>query len=149
MSSDKLIEKVVIYILRIKKNRQEILVFDHVKYPEVSQQVPAGTVELNEDLQLAAIRELYEESGVKLAALQLAGSYVFFGIHSGQFQERNIFVSEASEALKDEWIHTVSGKGDDQNLQFKYYWMPIEEAHKSLKGRLADGFIFCKDYLRK
>ena len=54
-----LIEKVVPVILRDINQRTEILVFKH---PIAGIQIVKGTVETNEELEEAALRELYEES---------------------------------------------------------------------------------------
>lgn len=143
----KIVEKVVIYILRKRGDSEEVLVFDQIKYPHVNPQVPSGTVDAGEDLKQAAFRELFEESGLKLKSeFKCIGHYVFYKNFNRQFQERNFFVTHLSEELPEEWIHIVSGEGVDKNLEFKYYWMPIEEAQKKLTVNLGDGFIY---YFRK
>lgn len=43
---------------------EKLLVFRHVDHPEAGIQVPAGTAEHDEDLELAALREAEEESGL-------------------------------------------------------------------------------------
>ena len=42
----------------------EVLVFYHVKYPEVSPQLPSGTVEINAPHAQAAQREFLEETDI-------------------------------------------------------------------------------------
>ena len=58
-----LIEKVVPVIFRNINQRTEILVFKH---PIAGIQIVKGTVETNEELEEAALRELYAESGFLL-----------------------------------------------------------------------------------
>jgi len=57
-----LIEKVVPVVFREINNNLEILVFRH---PLAGIQIVKGTVEHQEQLEHAALRELYEESGIK------------------------------------------------------------------------------------
>ncbi|MGX5266288.1 NUDIX domain-containing protein, partial [Klebsiella pneumoniae] len=57
-----LIEKVVPGVFRKINNNLEILVFRH---PLAGIQIVKGTVEHQEQLEYAALRELYEESGIK------------------------------------------------------------------------------------
>ena len=68
-----LIEKVVSVILRDINQRTEILVFKH---PIAGIQIVKGTVETNEELEKAALRELYEESGISSAHI-----HSYLGLH--------------------------------------------------------------------
>ncbi|HFF5634371.1 TPA: NUDIX domain-containing protein, partial [Acinetobacter baumannii] len=61
-----LIEKVVPGVFRKINNNLEILVFRH---PLAGIQIVKGTVEHQEQLEYAALRELYEESGIKRAQI--------------------------------------------------------------------------------
>ena len=56
------IQKVVPVVLRVQNAETQILVFHH---PLAGIQIVKGTVELNEMLEEAALRELFEESGIK------------------------------------------------------------------------------------
>ena len=55
-------QKVTAFILHRKKSGRELLLFEH---PSFGIQVPAGTVEVGEDPQAAALREGGEESGLE------------------------------------------------------------------------------------
>lgn len=68
-----LIEKVVPVIFRDINQRTEILVFKH---PIAGIQIVKGTVEKNEELEEAALRELYEESGISSARI-----HSYLGLH--------------------------------------------------------------------
>ena len=59
-------KKVLIYITRTKNERTELLVFKHRDFPDAGIQVPAGSVEGDEEIEDAAIRETQEESGISL-----------------------------------------------------------------------------------
>ena len=65
-------EKVTIFITRKKDSRIELLLLRH---PYAGIQFPAGTVEVDEDIDDCARREIYEETGLKDAALK---SYIGF-----------------------------------------------------------------------
>jgi 8-oxo-dGTP pyrophosphatase MutT (NUDIX family) len=135
----KTVKKVLIYTLR-KREQLEVLVFDHVKYPEVSPQLPAGTVEKDEDILEAAKRELFEESGVQTTQeLKFIGNYLFYKELTNQYHDRHIFVVNGDH-ISDGWIHTVTGKGEDEHLEFKYYWLPVSIAQERLQANLGDGF---------
>lgn len=53
-------KKVIAYVT----HNAEILVFSHVAFPEAGIQIPKGTVEPNEDLEVAVLREVREETGL-------------------------------------------------------------------------------------
>jgi ADP-ribose pyrophosphatase YjhB (NUDIX family) len=57
-----MIEKVSAFLFRKKGDRLQILL---VRHPTAGYQIPAGTVEENEDLQDAVRREIREECGIK------------------------------------------------------------------------------------
>ena len=57
-----LIEKVTAFITRQKLGVLEILLFNH---PYCGIQIPAGTVDLNENYSKAVLREVAEETGIK------------------------------------------------------------------------------------
>lgn len=60
--------KVLAYIIHNNK----LLVFKHRDDPEAGIQVPAGTVEQDEDIADALYREILEESGILQHELRLA-----------------------------------------------------------------------------
>lgn len=136
------VKKVVIYVTREIEGELQVLVFDHLKYPEVSPQVPSGTVESGEDILVAAKRELFEESGLKLEQeFHYLGSYEYFKSQVNQLQLRNHFLV-FSKDLANEWTHAVTGSGVDQNLEFKYYWLPLLLAQATLQVGLGDGLAY-------
>ena len=57
-------DKVFAYVVHSFCNRQHLLVFRHIDFPEAGIQVPGGTVEPGETLQAAALREAIEESAL-------------------------------------------------------------------------------------
>ena len=55
------IDKVYAYITHANK----LLVFKHVDFPEAGIQVPAGTMDAGETPEMAVMREVFEETGLK------------------------------------------------------------------------------------
>ncbi len=126
--------KVLAYITRHHQGHQHLLVFVHRDHPDAGVQVPAGTVEPDEVIEGALLREVEEESGLAPAQLRLLrklGEY-----HQPDFdQQRHVFVLEPATALPDRWSHTVKGTGEDQGLVFDYYWVALAPDLKLAGGQ--------------
>ncbi len=124
-----------------------MLVFRHAHHPEAGLQVPAGTVEEYEKdhLEVALEREIQEESG--LTGLQLISQLATERVYSDymqEWQERHFFHLEASDNLTEQWLHIVSGSGDDEGLHFIFFWVSLVEAAEMLiegRGRWLDILI--------
>ena len=112
------IEKVVPVIFRHVSQNIEILVFRH---PIAGIQIVKGTVEANEKLEDAAIRELYEESGISSTNI-----HSYLGLHSPSESGSNwhVFVCYTTEILKDNWTHFCN---DDGGLKFQFFWHPLTQ----------------------
>lgn len=91
------VKKVVPVIFRMDNNERQILVFRH---PLAGIQIVKGTVELNEHLETAALRELFEESGIENAVIQK-----FMGIHYPQQVGPHwyVYLCQVNEVLRDQW----------------------------------------------
>jgi GrpB-like predicted nucleotidyltransferase (UPF0157 family)/8-oxo-dGTP pyrophosphatase MutT (NUDIX family) len=140
------VRKAVIYALK-NTAAPQVLVFDHVQYPEVSPQVPAGTIDPNETPAKGAHREFLEETGFQLKdPLTFLGSYVFHKAQSDQFHERFCFAIRG-DTLPESWTHEVTGSGEDQRMAFRYYWLPIAEATDRLQAHLGNGLVFFNETL--
>ena len=121
-------DRCVAYITR----GNELLVFEHIKYPEIGVQVPAGHPEENESLESAVLREAEEETGLSgFKILDYLGwkEHDFtekgYGIERRHFYHLN-FEGETPES----WVHTEKDPsiGPDKELDFRLYWIPVNEA---------------------
>jgi len=111
--------KVLAYITR--NENAQLLVFDHQDFPEAGAQVPAGTVEDGEAVDVALWREVEEESGLKREQLQLAQKLA--EVESQEWPTvRHVFHLVARENLPETWTHHVHGAGEDKGLVFVYHW---------------------------
>jgi 8-oxo-dGTP pyrophosphatase MutT (NUDIX family) len=112
------VEKVCPVIFRERNSQKEILAFRH---PLAGIQLVKGTVEENEDLQAAGLRELAEESGIsKIAAIEFKGSL--------EFAEKNqiwhFFLCDVREDLPETWDFFTE---DDGGLNYSFFWFALGE----------------------
>jgi len=129
----KKVKKVLAYVTRPKETGLEVLVFEHVHFPEAGIQVPAGTLQENESLETGALREIEEEVGLKFTITKkYLGEFEYDRQDRDELHLRNVFEIEAPPSTKDSWIHTVKSHDEDNQLQFKCYWLPLEAAQKTL-----------------
>jgi 8-oxo-dGTP pyrophosphatase MutT (NUDIX family) len=119
--------KVLAFITRHPPTQRQVLVFAHRDYPQAGLQVPAGTVEDAEPIDRALWREIHEESGLQAAQLRLVRQLTEFPETGGR-RYWHLYQLEAVTALPDQWLHTVQGKGADQGLVFRYYWINLADA---------------------
>ena len=61
------VQKVTAFIVREKDGIKELLVFKH---PTAGVQIPAGTVEKGENIEVAVKREAYEETGLQFVKIE-------------------------------------------------------------------------------
>lgn len=64
---NEVIQKVTAFIVRERGGVKELLVFKH---PTAGVQIPAGTVEKDEDIETAVKRETYEETGLQFVEIE-------------------------------------------------------------------------------
>jgi ADP-ribose pyrophosphatase YjhB (NUDIX family) len=87
--------RVVAYVLRDR----ELLVFEHRDFPDAGTQVPAGTVEENEAVEVAVVREVCEETGVYARLVRELGFTDAVAPHGEP--RRNIFFELKTEEPRD------------------------------------------------
>lgn len=133
----KIKDKVLAYIIRTNSKTPELLVFEEKGSLHLSPQVPAGGIETQEPHAQAVIREVFEESGVKLVK---SGTYLGQYEHQRQdvnhLHKRHVYCFVKND-LPDHWSHIVTGGGDDDGLIFDYYWLPMSQAKNTLSANMG------------
>ncbi len=104
-------------LLKYKGDDLLILVFRH---PIAGYQLVKGTIELGESDDAAALRELFEESGIDSAKIVR-----HLGIWKSNFENQiwSLYLCETDE-LPDEWTHRTQDEG---GLDFTFFWQSLNK----------------------
>ena len=118
--------RVVCYITR---NRRELLVFEHADPGlQAGTQVVAGGVDEGETLEVAAVREVFEEAGLELQNPVFLGSKdVHWPGPKNPNQRWHFYWLEAPPETPDAWDHTVSAGEDDAGMVYRQRFVKLEE----------------------
>ena len=128
-------QKVQCYITRLRASTSQVLVFEHVDFPEAGIQVPGGSIDPGETASEAALREAWEESGLPgLRVKRYIGAFCWWYEALKEEHERHVFHLETSQPLPERWQHTVSAGEGDKGLRFAYYWLDAAAATHALSG---------------
>ncbi|HYF78640.1 MAG TPA: NUDIX domain-containing protein [Symbiobacteriaceae bacterium] len=128
-------EKVLAYVTREAGGQLELLVFDHVDFPEAGTQVPGGSIDPGETPDQAVLRETHEESGLTdVPIVKYLGCFPAAPVEV-QVLHRHVYHLAATKALPDRWEHVVSSGTDDKGLRFRFHWIPVTEAVAGLIGQ--------------
>lgn len=126
----KRVRKVVAYITL----GERLLVFTQRDYPDAGVQVPAGTVEAEEELDTAVLREAEEETGLKnLKLVKYLGARDFDAakvLRPDEIHERHFFHLEAANPAPEQWRHwEMTPSGDDKTpVAFDLTWVEKKRA---------------------
>lgn len=122
--SRRLREKVLCFVVR----DHQLLVFDHVPDGGAGVQVVAGGVEAGESPDQAAMRELWEESGLTLAAPRYLTSYRWEAQLPDRFTRQvcHAYAFAAPDGLPDTWDHVE--KGNDAEYLFRFRWVDLQNS---------------------
>jgi len=109
----------------------EVLAFEH---PLAGLQLVKGTIEQGETSAAAAVRELFEEAGIRSRVVLDLGTWHYTG--TGEIWM--FHQCEATGELADHWVHYCQ---DDQGHRFRFFWhrlasQPDERWHKTFKDAL-------------
>ena len=97
--------------------------FEHRDFPDAGTQVPAGTVNPEEDPAVAVVREVHEETGVEARVVRQLG--VTDAIAPRGEPRRNFFFELETDETRDAWEHVVHGGGGDDGLVFVCRLVPL------------------------
>lgn len=119
-------KKVYAYITREKEGIMQLLVFTHRNMPEAGIQVPGGTVDEGEKLEIALLREVMEGSGLRhLCIERFIDDYIIYVKEKQEYQKCHFFHMSLLTDVKDTWEHIVSAGEEDEGLTFCYKWIDI------------------------
>jgi 8-oxo-dGTP pyrophosphatase MutT (NUDIX family) len=109
-------------------NRSRLLLFTHPDFPEVGVQVPAGTVQPEEDPVAAVMREAREETG--LADLEFVGYLGFLEREMSEFgrpeiQETLFYHLRCPGNPPESWRHNETSGATVAPIRFDFFWATL------------------------
>jgi 8-oxo-dGTP pyrophosphatase MutT (NUDIX family) len=118
-------------VAAVVRDNRELLVFKH---PIAGVQIPKGTVEPDEGIQAATMRELAEESGLKYTDdPQIIGTWERI-VGGGPTEDGpleinlwHISILQAEGDHPDTWAHRATGSPAEEGLIFEFFWVPIDQ----------------------
>jgi 8-oxo-dGTP diphosphatase len=118
-------EKALVYLTR---GTDELLVLEHTEdFPDAGVKVPAGGVEPGEDPGATAQRELFEETGLRLAGPAVHLDSHFWTNEAAPSRIRHYYWLTASPATPDAWSHVVSAGDEDEGMLFLLSFRPLRD----------------------
>ncbi|SDC66397.1 NUDIX hydrolase [Shouchella lonarensis] len=122
------VKKALAYITRYRDGEWQLLVYKHRDDPESDIHVPGGGVEKNEDEKEAAVREVFEETGLtNIEYVRRIGVYKYFSTYRNEYQRRFVYHFKEKEdgLIPDRWEYVVKCDGKDNGWVFQFFWLPI------------------------
>ena len=114
-------EKVLAYVTF---RSDELLVLEHTPgHVDAGTQVPAGGVEPGEEPSAAVVREVEEETGLRLSQPIYLASYEW-PTPGAPSRTRHFFWLVAPAGTPDTWQHRVHGAGVDSGMLFRLSFVP-------------------------
>ena len=86
---NEVVQKVTAFIVRERRGVKELLVFKH---PTAGVQIPAGTVEKDEDIETAVKRETYEETGLQFVEIEN-----YLGCFENELEKNQRIIAETTQ----------------------------------------------------
>ena len=123
-------EKVQAYLTRETDCGLELLVFMQQSKPYELIEVPGSTVDPGEAPEVAVLREVLEESGLEVSIVHKLATELRNS--PSHIELRHVYLVAPEGELPDTWEHTVTGCGEDCDMVFRYFWLPVEQAKVQL-----------------
>ena len=125
------VKKVIAYITRERDGKAQLLVFTHPHNPEAGLQVPAGTIEQDEEPEVAVLREGFEETGLStLQVVRKLGVFDYCNPDTSMLNERHVFHLRLMGTLPEAWEWLETGGGsvpDSEGHLFSFYWTGLDK----------------------
>ncbi|KAA3605249.1 MAG: NUDIX domain-containing protein [Calditrichaeota bacterium] len=145
----KKILKVCPCILKEEKGKWFILAFKH---PIAGNQIPKGTVEPNEEIEKATLRELKEESGISEARIEnFIGKFdrvVENEDGNLEHHEWHLFDVRAENNLPKNWNHNAEGSSEENGLVFHFFWQELSVDYKNYHEYFLKVLELVENYLK-
>lgn len=134
-----IVEKVYAYIVQ----DGELIVFDEPDFPEAPRQVPGGTVEPNEALDDAVLREAYEETGLTgLSIVRYLGHYKEDTLKEGYkaLYHFHYYHLQCAHPIPQHWDHIEQfANNSTEPILFRFSRVPLYEVDLIPRfGRFVD-----------
>ena len=132
-----IVNKVLAYVTR----GDRLLVFRHRDFPEAGLQVPAGTIEEGEIPHDAVLREVYEESGLRIVrVVRLLGRYLHDAApYRDETHHRHVYHLETTGPAASAWLHHESHPSDGgPPIALSFFWMGLDDPELTLAGGQGD-----------
>ncbi|MGC4087955.1 MAG: NUDIX domain-containing protein [Polyangiaceae bacterium] len=101
-------------------------------FPKQGSEIPGGTVERGETLQLAALREAHEETGLNALSLAsyLGRAEYQLKVDVGPPHERHFFHLVSDAPSPERWQHAEQAPSTGgPPIRFELWWEPLASAH--------------------
>lgn len=115
------IKKVYGYVTRIKEGKPQVLVFQH-PIAEAGIQIPKGTVQPKEDTYDAVLREMEEETGLRIFHVEKLLAEDLWENDNGIIHNRFFYKIRVLN-VPDEWDYEPTGGGEEEGLTFHFFWI--------------------------
>lgn len=139
-----MIEKLKVYVYIVQDH--DLVVFEQPLTPESGIQVPGGTVEDGEDLELSALREAFEETGLEdLKIVRYLGKQIRDLRPYGKNEQhhRHYYLLSCPHPIPQRWGHAEEHPSDTeqdgQPIPFILYRAPLKALPALIAG--FDAFI--------
>ena len=123
----------------------KLLVFSQADFPEAGTQIPAGTVDEDENLDKEVRREVIEETGLSDLKIESYLGVKAYDLHSFEGREIDVHshyyhLSVPGPIKEDRWQHweMSPSEGPKDPILFELYWVKIPEEIPDLAGELGD-----------
>jgi 8-oxo-dGTP diphosphatase len=133
-------------------HQQNLLVFSHPHFPEAGIQVPAGTVERDEQPETAVLREAFEETGLtNLTLNDFLGEQKrdMFDFGRDEVHHRYFYHLLCQGNPPSRWQHREQYPSESSALEpivFEFFWVPLPSGVPEL---IADHGIMLPELLNR